>query len=103
MASQFLAEKREAATSIKKLSDEVESLKKQLQTEQHKRQDLEEIIKSQLATVIQKIESDYDTGKFLHKINELQAQLEEEVSARTKLTVWIKENIGRTPSIFDFN
>lgn len=96
MASQFLAEKREASAGLKKLTDEIEALKKQLQAEQQKRQDLEELIKSQLATVLQKIESDYDTGKFLQKINELQTQLEEEVSARAKLTLWIKENIGMT-------
>ena len=94
MASQFLAEKRETSASIKKLSEEIDVLKKQLQAEQEKRQDLEELIKSQLASVLQKIESDYDTGKFLQKINDLQTQLEEEVNARAKLTQWIKENIG---------
>jgi hypothetical protein len=94
MASQFLAEKRETSASIKKISDEVEALKKQLQTEQQKRQDLEELIKSQLADVLQRIEADYDTGKFLQKISDLQTQLDEEVSARAKLTLWIKENIG---------
>jgi transcriptional regulator of met regulon len=95
MASQFLAEKRETSASIKKISDEVEALKKQLQTEQQKRQDLEELIKSQLADVLQRIEADYDTGKFLQKISDLQTQLDEEVSARAKLTLWIKENIGK--------
>jgi Fe-S cluster assembly scaffold protein SufB len=96
MASQFLSEKREAAATVKKLSEDIEALRKQLQIEQEKRQDLEELIKSQLANVIQKIETDYDTGKFLQKISELQSRLDEEVNARAKLTLWIKDNIGTT-------
>lgn len=94
MASQFLAEKRETNASIKKLSEELDAVKKLLEIEQQKRQDLEELIKTQLANILQKIESDNDTAKLVQKISDLQTQLDEEVSARAKLTLWIKENIG---------
>jgi cell fate (sporulation/competence/biofilm development) regulator YlbF (YheA/YmcA/DUF963 family) len=86
--------KKEQPSNLRSLILEIETLKKELQEERRKREVFESLIAAKLEQLLKKLEDDDEVSSLKRKIQDLETRLEKEVELRTKLTLWIKENIG---------